>query len=90
MQAHQTFKGVQSVRATIGEHHLPAGVVFALRTLVVLAIWGAIVVGLEQVWYRGFGFTVAESWALSVGLMTMIGMLIGLVTFAGRILESDL
>jgi hypothetical protein len=47
-----------------------------LRALSAVIVWALAVTGLAQLWQWGFGFPTGDAWALAIGLMTMIGMLI--------------
>lgn len=52
-----------------GRRGRPALIVLGAVLLLVV-----LVVGAEQLWQRGFGFTAAEAWALSVGLWAYIAL----------------
>ncbi|MGH2583323.1 MAG: hypothetical protein ACRDJE_00240 [Dehalococcoidia bacterium] len=47
-----------------------------LRALSAVTVWALAVIGLAQLWQWGFGFPTGDAWALAIGPMTMIGMLI--------------
>jgi hypothetical protein len=79
-----------STHSTATEVRRPSTASTLIRRVVVgVVIWAVVVVAFQQLWQRGFGFSAEEAWALSIGLMTMIGMLIGLMLIVATTLKGD-
>jgi hypothetical protein len=61
-----------------------------LKAAAGIAVWVLVLVVFQQGLQRGIGFSPEEAWVLAIGLMTMIGMLIGLLLVVAGALASDM
>lgn len=60
-----------------------------LKALAGVGVWVLVLVAFQQGLQRGIGFSPDEAWVLALGLMTMIGMLIGLLLVVSIALRAD-
>jgi hypothetical protein len=62
---------------------------FLARAAAVIVAWALAAIGMSLLWQRGFGFPADQAWALAIGLLAMVSMLVTTLLLGYYALSHD-